>query len=732
MKRNLNLVVIVLGLLAFAATGHAGEYARIARLSLVEGHVSFMHPNEVDWAPASVNLALQPGDRIYTGSDGRAEIEFDEGSVLRMAEKTDVELVAMGEDRIRFRVLVGLCTLSARTDIPFEVNTPAATFNTRRDGVYRFDITEGGASDGIVRRGRMDVSGRDFSERLDTGELVHVEPGDQGTHLLSRYDGRDDWDEWTDRRSADLIAYESRRYLPDTVYYGVSDLDRYGRWVAVDTYGWGWVPYVGAGWSPYWDGRWYYRPYWGWTWISYEPWGWLPYHYGRWHFSLNLGWCWLPGPSFGFHFWSPGLVRFYHGPSWVSWVPLGPGDYYNVDYYWYRPSHRHYLNHMQLVQHRGPNDLANRHIPGAFRAAPTDDFVNGRVGRGAPSASVASIAQPWKEGRMVTGRLDVAPTSKSFLPVAGRQGVPSAGDGAAGARGARGARGDRAPAADPSNGLPLRGFQTPVNRLDLGRSEPGRTAAAPASAAEPNVNVIGDGGNETSRRNPVGGQGTRIWNRVDSPSRTETAPPVSEAASEIRTANPRSVGRSVPGNPGGRAYEAPAGNRETAAPSVIERRSGSDAGRRAEPGNRPESPAREGSQRRSLSSPQPASPAGQRYESRNSYSSSTDRFSERGEIRNPSSSMSMPRSYSVEPRSGIGFAASDPGRWQSYGRGGSSPSLPQRSWQSGRSPSGASGGPAVIHQSPSWGRATPPGAVRGGTRGAPPGGGAGILRGRRH
>ena len=127
---------------------------------------------------------------------------------------------------------------------------------------------------------------------------------------------RDGWDEWTDRRTADAVAYASTNYLPDYVYAGVSDLDRYGRWVDIGTYGYGWAPsYVDAGWSPYWDGRWCYRPHWGWTWVSYEPWGWLPYHYGSWYFSAGFGWCWLPGPSFGFHFWSPGLVRFYNGPA---------------------------------------------------------------------------------------------------------------------------------------------------------------------------------------------------------------------------------------------------------------------------------------------------------------------------------------------------------------------------------------------------------------------------------
>jgi hypothetical protein len=196
--------------------------------------------------------------------------------------------------------------------------------------------------------------------------------------ILARYTDRDAWDEWSDRRAADAVAYESKKYLPDYVYPGVRDLDRYGRWTEIDDYGPAWVPqYADAGWTPYLDGRWYYRPYWGWTWVSYEPWGWLPYHYGRWFHSTNVGWCWIPGPSFGFHFWSPGLVRFYQGPSWVSWCPLGPGDYYNVNNFFYNPAYRYRLNQLRLTQRRGPEDLVNRNVPGAFRTIGTDQFTNG-------------------------------------------------------------------------------------------------------------------------------------------------------------------------------------------------------------------------------------------------------------------------------------------------------------------------------------------------------------------
>ena len=77
----------------------------------------------------------------------------------------------------------------------------------------------------------------------------------------------------------------SARYVsPGT--YGVRDLDRYGTWRAVPTYGSVWVPTaVQPGWAPYTTGSWTFDPAYGWTWVpDTAPWGWAPYHHGRWVF----------------------------------------------------------------------------------------------------------------------------------------------------------------------------------------------------------------------------------------------------------------------------------------------------------------------------------------------------------------------------------------------------------------------------------------------------------------
>jgi hypothetical protein len=422
MTRRLIWIFLSVSLIALAASAYAEDdsYMRLVRLSYLEGNVSYQHSSDVDWSEASINFPLEPGDRIYTGQNGRAEMQFDDGSVCRLAENTDFEILSLKEDFIQVRILVGLATLTAAGSVDFEIDTPAAAFSTLRKGVYRFDVVENGDSDAIVRKGELEAANNEFSQRIQSGELLHVRGGEDPDPALSQYNRRDLWDEWNDRRNADMRAGVSQSYLPNNVYIGASEMDRNGRWVDVDTYGTAWVPTVDVSWSPYSVGRWCYRPFYGWTWVSYETWGWLPYHYGSWHRSASYGWCWIPGPAFSFNFWSPGLVAFYSGPGWVSWCPLGPGDYYNINNYHFNHNvYSYQLTQLRTLHVRAPEDPLNRQVKGAFRTVETEHFKNGSF-NDRRVAGWKNIDQPWKEGSLVKDRLNVPPSSGSFRPAPDR------------------------------------------------------------------------------------------------------------------------------------------------------------------------------------------------------------------------------------------------------------------------------------------------------------------------
>src|SRR5438128_2075109 len=143
----------------------------------------------------------------------------------------------------------------------------------------------------------------------------------------------DVWDSWNYARTDELIDSMSARYVPAGVY-GVDDLDHYGAWRVVPTYGAVWVPReVATGWAPYSTGRWVADPQYGWTWVDAAPWGWAPYHYGRWVY-VDGYWAWAPGPLVARPVYAPALVAFFGAPGvrvvvgspFVSWVALGWGE----------------------------------------------------------------------------------------------------------------------------------------------------------------------------------------------------------------------------------------------------------------------------------------------------------------------------------------------------------------------------------------------------------------------
>ena len=414
--------VVLMNAGAFAQNGDS--YIQLTRISLIEGNPGYQRVPDEEWSAASVNMPLEPGDRIYTGRSGRIEIEFEEGSVLRLAENTDIEFLAMDEDFVQIRMLLGIASITVEKDVIFEIASPSAAFTTERNGLYRFEVAEDGGSYAIVRKGRLEAAGNNFTRIIMDGDLIHATPG--GTNpTVTANNRRDAWDEWTDRRDADRRPTSAvRRYIPDNVSIGVTELDRHGRWIYVTNYGWGWSPYsVASGWSPYSVGRWVYRPRFGWTWVSYESWGWLPYHYGRWYRDTRAGWVWIPGDGITFRFWSPGLVVFYKGTGWVSWGPLGPGDYYDMSYYRYRRIYANDLARLRVLVVRQPGNYINRNVRGAFQTVSMDHFRG--VSSGVYNARRNDISQPWRQGTLVRGGLDVSPTRESFRPAPDRQGERS-------------------------------------------------------------------------------------------------------------------------------------------------------------------------------------------------------------------------------------------------------------------------------------------------------------------
>ena len=69
----------------------ADSQARIVRLSDVQGSVQIDKNTGLGFERAFLNLPITQGTHVRTGANGRAEIEFEDGSSMRIAPNSTVE-----------------------------------------------------------------------------------------------------------------------------------------------------------------------------------------------------------------------------------------------------------------------------------------------------------------------------------------------------------------------------------------------------------------------------------------------------------------------------------------------------------------------------------------------------------------------------------------------------------------------------------------------------------------
>src|SRR5579862_9410840 len=78
------LAVLGLALLSLgpgAAPAFADPPGRVARISVVDGQVSFRPADLDEWSDAALNYPLTTGDRVSTGRNGRTELDLGDALV---------------------------------------------------------------------------------------------------------------------------------------------------------------------------------------------------------------------------------------------------------------------------------------------------------------------------------------------------------------------------------------------------------------------------------------------------------------------------------------------------------------------------------------------------------------------------------------------------------------------------------------------------------------------------
>jgi len=415
-----------------------------ARVSYINGEVSFSRPGAQDWTPAQVNTPLAPGDALYTGQAGNVEIQVAPRAFVRAAEGTQLSLDNHEADFVQLRVTAGHAAVDLRelaAGHAVELDTPHAAFTLQRPGYYHVDVAEDSTTLRTHRGGGGTMTPAvGMASPIVANQQMVIEGGDSPRVEVGAAPDLTAWDRWNYQRSDYLLQPAGARYVSPTVY-GTADLNQYGAWRTVETYGAVWVPAsVSPGWVPYSTGRWIWDPRFGWTWLDTAPWGWAPYHYGRWVFVGNY-WAWAPGPVVVRPVYAPALVVFLGGGVRVSvggplyWAPLGWGE--PIIPWWGRPGFvgvawwggwggPRVVNNVVVNRTTVVNNVTNItvyrnvHVTNAVVGVPADRFGHG------PLQVTRASATEVRQFTPVRGALEVRPSAASLTPASGPAARPPA------------------------------------------------------------------------------------------------------------------------------------------------------------------------------------------------------------------------------------------------------------------------------------------------------------------
>ena len=346
----------ILGLwlvLSLAAFGSASNYKLVnGQKDFYYGHISYadikndgqdpvvFREGRLTPEPAILNLPLGPGDIIQTSAERRTEVQFDNGTVVRLDFNSRLKIeTLLAQSLSTARKISNLVLEKGQAYAMykkynsleiFQVVTPGAAVKLDHNSVALIRLTEEGTTDVQVERGKAFLLFGGDKTHLSQKRINAKQRGivsAENRFELAEYEVLTDFKAWNESINAHFPEIHEGNYLPKPIR-NVSKVvfefaqkfgNTYGEWLWHDLYGYVWRPYLNdyrypwGTWQPYINGSWTSR---GGElfWIPGEAWGWVPYHLGVWMWDKSKGWVWLPGSLFA--------------PAWAVW------EFYSGMYCW--------------------------------------------------------------------------------------------------------------------------------------------------------------------------------------------------------------------------------------------------------------------------------------------------------------------------------------------------------------------------------------------------------------
>jgi len=350
------ILFLLLGILPLAGADWRPAATEVG----IYGHISFVDSGAMvlredgSKDAAVVNLPLAPGDTLVTSANGRCELQFDNGTVVRLDKGTRLRLASVLAPSLTSDWKITTLELErgqlfalpqSYSREMFQVVTPnaAANMKSRVRATIRLDDNGGTSffSDGgkfqllygaDVRSLKIATVRSDRPLAITAANIPAAEVEERDIEFRA-------WNEYVDNHFKELHFGISK--VPPKLKFGNSALtywaekwsSLFGEWIYDELFGYVWRPA---------DDRFAYaeRPFFHADFmrvgdvlflVPQQEWSWVPAHMGTWVW-MKRGWTWIPGD------WFHSGVADYMG---LYSYPINT-HYYSFptfDYYWHRYWH---------------------------------------------------------------------------------------------------------------------------------------------------------------------------------------------------------------------------------------------------------------------------------------------------------------------------------------------------------------------------------------------------------
>jgi hypothetical protein len=277
-----------------------------------------------------VNLPVVPGDTVSTAAGGRCELQFDNGTVVRLDKDSRLRLATVLAPSLTSNWKITTLELEKGQlyTLPqsygwemFQIVTPNAAVSLKSRVIATLRLDADGGTSLFSDGGKFQVLYGSDNRSLKKATVKADRPLaiTAANMLAERVEKRDieflAWNEYVDRHFKDLhygvskIPPKLKFGNPALTYWAEKWSSLFGEWIYDELFGYVWKPadeQFAFGERPFFyadfvrvNGQLFLVPQ--------QQWGWVPAHMGTWVW-MKRGWTWIPGDWF-----HPGICEFQGG-----------------------------------------------------------------------------------------------------------------------------------------------------------------------------------------------------------------------------------------------------------------------------------------------------------------------------------------------------------------------------------------------------------------------------------